>query len=130
MAPNAPETCAASPRWPAAALALASGKSQVDAATAAGVHPRTVRRWLKRPAFRQRVAELRDGMTSAALGRLTEGMTAAADTLRVLLSDPASRVRLGAARALLSLGLELRQHVELSARLVVLEQRTAESAAA
>jgi hypothetical protein len=47
-----------------------------------------------------------------------------------LLDGPAASIRLAAARAILSLGPELRQTVELSARLRSLESRAAEPAAA
>ena len=42
-----------------AAVALASGKSVVDAAKAANCSERTISNWLQSPAFRARVAELR-----------------------------------------------------------------------
>lgn len=108
----------------ALALALASGRTLRDAAAAAGVAERTAtRRWAD-PAFRRRVAGLRADMVGRALGHLADGMSEAADVLRQLLAagtPPA--VRLGACRALLELGVRLRESVELEERLRALEER-------
>jgi hypothetical protein len=105
----------------ALALALASGQTLRDAAAATGVAERTAtRRWAD-PAFRQRVVELRGGMVNRAAGRMADGMTGAADTLRALLQAEGESVRLGAARALLELGTKLRESVELEERLQALE---------
>jgi hypothetical protein len=74
------------------------------------------------PDFRQRVDELRTEMVGRALGRLADGMTDAADTLRALLRAEGESVRLGAARALLELGAKLRESVELASKLEELER--------
>jgi hypothetical protein len=91
-----------------------------DAAAAAG--ERTAGRRRADPAFRRRVGELRAEMVQRALGRMADGMAEAADVLRQLLAagTPAT-VRLGACRALLELGVKLRESVELEARLGALE---------
>jgi len=105
------------------ALALAAGKTQQEAAAAAGVAPRTVARRLARPAFRRRVAELRSAAVERATGKLADGMAEAADVLRRLLSAKSETVRLGACRAMLELTVKLRESVELEARLAAIEER-------
>jgi hypothetical protein len=105
----------------ALALALAAGQTLRDAAAAVGIGERTAtRRWAD-PAFRRRVAELRGGMVSRALGTLADGMSDAAGTLRKLLDAEAESVRLGAARSILELGTKLRESVELEERMAELE---------
>jgi hypothetical protein len=105
----------------ALALALAAGQTLRAAAPAAGVSERTAaRRWAD-PDFRLRVSELRGEMVHRALGRMADGMAEAADQMRALLAADSESVRLGAARALLELGVKLRESVELEARLVDLE---------
>jgi hypothetical protein len=92
-----------------------------DAASAAGIGERTAtRRWAD-ARFRQRVAELRSEMVSRALGKMADGMSDAAGKLRALLSATSESVQLGACRALLELGVKLRESVELEARLAALE---------
>jgi hypothetical protein len=103
--------------------ALAAGKSVKDAALAAGIGERTARRRLAEPDFARRVAEARAGMLSQALGRLADGMSEAADTLRYLLNARGETVRLSAARSILELGPRLRDAVELELRIAALEER-------
>lgn len=103
--------------------ALASGHTLQEAAKAAGVSPRTVSRRLADPAFKQRIHTLRAEMIGRALGRMADGMSDAAGTLRKLLKAKAESVRLGACRAMLELGVKLREAVEFEARLTALEQR-------
>src|SRR5262249_28909202 len=111
------------PKQEAAALALAGGCTEAEAAGKSGVGQPTIRAWLRqRRPFVRRIGELRAEMTSRALGRLADGMFSAADTLGYLCRQGQSEmVRLGAARALLELGVKLRESVELEARLAALE---------
>jgi len=106
----------------ALAAALAAGKSHRDAAAAAGVSEKTVYRRIKDSAFRARVAELRAGMTAAALGRLTDGMTAASDALNRLVAHRNPDVRHKAAVKVIELGIKLREQAELEERLARVEQ--------
>jgi hypothetical protein len=110
----------------ALALAVASGQSLRDAAATAALSERTAARRWANLAFRQRVTELRADMVQRALGRTADSMTEAADTLRQLLNSPSHSARLGAARALLELGVKLRETVELEQRLLALERRIAD----
>jgi hypothetical protein len=112
-------------RIDALALALAAGKTITEAAVAADLSRRTATRRVIDPAFRRRVAELRAEMVARALGKMADGMAAAAETLRALLDAEGESVRLGAARSILELGNKLREAVELEERLATLEQRLA-----
>ena len=60
-------------------------------------------------------------MAQRALGKMSDGMAEAADTLRQLLKAEAESVRLGAARSILELGSKLREAVELEDRIGELE---------
>jgi HEAT repeat protein len=106
----------------ALALALARGVTLRDAAAEVGVSERTAtRRWAD-PGFRGRVAEFRQDMVARCLGRMADGMTDAADTLRKLLTAESESVRLGAARALLELGVKVRDSAEVGERIAELER--------
>ncbi len=107
----------------ALALALATGQTLRAAADLAGIGERTAsRRWADR-AFRGRVSELQWEMVRRSLGRMADGMTEAADVLRQLLAAESENVRLGAARTLLDLGLQMREVVDLEQRLAELEEQ-------
>ncbi|MHB1423626.1 MAG: hypothetical protein ACYC3I_10620 [Gemmataceae bacterium] len=103
-------------------LALAIGSSIRDAARAAGIGERTATRRMADADFRRGVADLRSEMVSRALGRMADGMADAADRLRQLLAANSEAVQLGACRALLELGVKLRESVELEQRLDALEE--------
>jgi transposase-like protein len=115
------------PRQEAVAVALASGRTVREAAASCSAGERTVKRWLTCPAFGRRVRELRADMLGRALGRMADGMAEAADALRALLAAEAESVRLGACRAMLELGVKLRESVELEGRLAALERQAAGS---
>ena len=108
------------------AQALASGATVAEAARQAGIGERTAYRRLTNPAFRRRVAQIQHAMARRALGRMTEGMSLAAEKLLQLMNTEDHRIQLRAARTLLDLGPRLRDSVELEARLVDLEQQRAE----
>ena len=107
------------------ALELAAGKSVAEAAESAGVSVRTAWRRLSDPAFTEAVAGLRSDMYWAAAGRLADGMTEAADTLRALLAADDARVRLAAAGKLIDAGLKVREAVELVREMEELRDRLA-----
>jgi hypothetical protein len=107
------------------AMALASGASAIEAAEQFGVSRKTVQRCLANAAFRQRVARLRGELVAAALGRMADNMTRAADTVARLLDAEDPAIALRAARALLSLGLRLRDSVEIADRVDELEDQLA-----
>lgn len=106
------------------ALGLAAGKTVQAAARAAKVSESTAARRMKDPAFLARVSDLRGEMVGRAVGHLADAMTAAAATLRKLLSCSALNVRLGAARSLIELGVRIREATELEERVKALESVT------
>jgi hypothetical protein len=105
-------------------LALACGATVDNAARAAGISPATAYRRLTEPAFRQRLQQVRTDMVSRAAATLTAAGTEAVKTLLVL-QQPAvpAAVRLGAARAVLEMGIKLREMADLEERLAALEQQ-------
>ncbi|HVS36538.1 MAG TPA: hypothetical protein VMS17_13320 [Gemmataceae bacterium] len=102
------------------ALGLAAGKTIRQAAKAAGVSERTAGSWWAEPDFRLRVSEMRGEVVVRALGRMTDALTAAADTLRKLLRSKNDSVRLGAARSLIELTLKVREGTDLAAQVMEL----------
>jgi type II secretory pathway component PulF len=104
--------------------ALACGATVEAAARSAGVSESTVYRRLRQPAFRQRLQEVRADMVQRTSAMLTASGMEAVKTLLALqqASTPAS-VRLGAARAILELGLKVREVADLERRLSALEQQ-------
>ena len=110
-------------------MALACGATVENAARQAGVSPRTAYRRLADAAFRQRLQTLRGDMVSRTAGTLTAAASEAVRTLLELMKNPtSSAVRLGAARAVLEIGMKLREMADLEARLTVLEQHLGENA--
>ena len=107
--------------------ALAGGATMADAARAAGVGERTVYRRLQTPAFRARVIAARADLVERAAARLADAAGAAVTTLgELLVAGTPPAVRLGAARAVLELGLRLREQQEIEERLAALEAALAE----
>jgi molybdenum-dependent DNA-binding transcriptional regulator ModE len=103
--------------------ALAAGSSVEQAARTAGVSERTAYRRLGDPAFRSRLASVRDELVAEALGELAGSASEAVATLRRLLAAGSEHVQLGAARVLLDQLLRLREAVELAERVSALERR-------
>ena len=76
------------------------------------------------PDFRRRVQLLRGEMASRTAGTLTAAATEAVRTLLELLKNPTlPTVRLGASRAVLEIGMKVREFSDLEERLAELEQR-------
>jgi hypothetical protein len=105
-------------------LALACGATVESAARQAGVSESTAYRRLADPAFRRQLQQLQADMVQRTAGMLTAAAGEAVKTLLQLqqASTPAA-VRLGAARAVLELGMKLREIADLEVRLAALEQR-------
>lgn len=107
-------------------LALACGATVEAAARQCALSDRTVYRRLKDPDFRRRLEAVRSDMVRRTAGMLT---AAAGEAVRTLLglqkeAQPPA-VRLGAARAVLEIGLKLRQVAELEVRMGELEDLVA-----
>jgi hypothetical protein len=103
-------------------MALACGATVENAARAAGVAPRTVHRRLANPAFRQRLQALRADMLQRTAGLLTAAALEAVKTLVALQQPPVpAAVRLGAARAILEIGNNVRVVADFEERLTAVE---------
>jgi hypothetical protein len=110
----------------AAATAIAGGATLKAAAETANVGARTVRRWNEDPAFQTLVQDIRSRMVGTAVGKLSNGMSAAATALMELVESEDQHVKLKAARSVLELGVKLTELAELDRRIRVLEVRVAE----
>ncbi len=103
-------------------MALACGAAVEVAARTAGVSERTVYRRLQDPAFRGRLQEVRADMLQRTSGMLTAAGGEGVKTLLALMKETAPpAVRLGAARAVLELGMKVRDAAELAERIAALE---------
>jgi hypothetical protein len=103
-------------------LALACGATVEAAGRQCDLTERTVYRRLREPAFKARLQELRADMVRRSAGMLTAAAGEAVRTLLSLQKDSAPpAVRLGAARAVLELGIKVRELADLEARIVTLE---------
>ena len=105
--------------------ALAGGATVQEAAEQAGVSEATAYRRLREPAFCQQLSEARAELIKRAVGRLARDCSAAADTLRDLLTAESETVRLGAAKGILELAVKIREHDELAERVAALEAQHA-----
>ncbi len=112
--------------WLNAALAVAAGQPASVAAAAAGVTVRTVRRWLKRPAFKAAVEEIRSQLVSETLGKLLAQNGAAVDTLAALMKSEQDQVKLAAASRLLELTLKTRHQVDLQREIEFIKDQFAQ----
>jgi len=104
-------------------LALACGASVETAARQCKLSQRTVYRRLEDAAFCSRIHALRADMVRRTAGTMTAAGTDSVRTLLELQKAPSPpAVRLGAARAILEIGVKLRETAELEARITALEQ--------
>lgn len=113
------------PKRPAAdglaAAALANGATRPEAARAAGLSERTIRRRLGDPDFRALVADCRARITADVLSGTAELAGRAVARLGVLLDDENPHVSLGAARTILTVAADFGERAELAERLAALE---------
>lgn len=105
-------------------LNLACGATVENAARQVGVSVSTVYRRLNDASFRRRLTALRADMVQRSAGMLTAAAMESVKTLITLQAPvtPAA-VRLGAARAVLEIGVKLREAADLEERLAALEER-------
>ncbi len=104
-------------------LDLAAGLEIREAAARAGVAESTVYRRLRLPEFRSQVTAARSAIVERATGRLVDASTRAVDKLVGLLNAESATVALGAAKAILELGVRYRETNELETRIQELEER-------
>ncbi|HET6576246.1 MAG TPA: hypothetical protein VFG68_21775 [Fimbriiglobus sp.] len=109
-------------------VALACGATVEAAARQCRLSERTVYRRLGDDGFRKRLAGVRADMVQRAAGMLSAaGMESVRTLLELQKPGVAAPVRLGAARAVLEIGMKLREVVDLEARLAALEEQLARS---
>jgi hypothetical protein len=104
-------------------LALACGANVESAARQTGLTERTVHKRLKDPAFRRQILAIRRDMVNRASGAMS---AAAMESIKTLLelqrpSQPGT-VRLGACRAMLEIGLKLREVTDIEEEVAQLRQ--------
>ncbi|VTT97979.1 hypothetical protein : Uncharacterized protein OS=Thermodesulfatator indicus (strain DSM 15286 / JCM 11887 / CIR29812) GN=Thein_1510 PE=4 SV=1 [Gemmataceae bacterium] len=117
-APNDPVTN----RQERVASALACGNTIAAASRACKVSQTIIHRWFKQPAFKARVAELRNELTNRAIGRLADMMAgSAADALASLLDSKSDTVRLDSVKAVYDLFINVTNAAELKNRIEQLE---------
>jgi hypothetical protein len=105
-------------------LVLACGATVESAARQAGVSESTVYRRLDDHGFRRQLQALRADMVQRAAGTLTAAANEAVRALVELLKGTSTpSTRLGAARAVLELGMKVREVAELEVRLAAIEER-------
>ena len=104
-------------------LALACGATVEAASRQCGLAERTIYRRLNDAAFKSRLQSVRADMVGRSAGLLTAAASEAVRTLLALQKESAPpAVRLGAARAVLEVGMKLREVVDLQNRMDELEQ--------
>ena len=104
-------------------IALACGATVEAAAAKAGIAERTVYRRLDDPDFRQKLQEFRSNMVERASAMLSASGLEAVKTLLGLMERTIPHAtRLGASRAVLELGMRLRDLLEVEQRLAALEK--------
>jgi hypothetical protein len=105
-------------------MALACGATVESAARSAGVSEATAHRRLAEPEFKRRMLEFRAEVMQRTAGSLTAASQEAVRTLLALQKDGvAPSVRLGAARAVLEIGMKVREVAELEVQLDELRQK-------
>jgi hypothetical protein len=107
-------------------LALACGATVEQAALQTKMSPRTVYRRLDEQAFCQRLQALLSDMVQRTMRMLTAAGMESVKTLLALQQSPTpAAVRLGAAKAVLEIGRDLRATVDLEQRLAAVESQLA-----
>lgn len=110
-------------------IALACGSTVEVAAAKAGIAVRTVYRRLEDPRFRKQLQDFRANMVERSSAMLTASSMEAVKTLLSLMERSIPHAtRLGAARAIIELGLKLRDLLEVEQRLDALEKTVLASA--
>ena len=105
-------------------LALACGATVEAAARQCDLSERTVYTRLKDPDFQLRVKQVRTDMVRRSAGLLSAASGEAVRTLLALMKESAPpAVRLGAAKAVLEVGLKIRELADLEAELRDLEEK-------
>ena len=99
------------------AVCLASGQTLAEACRQCKVGRTAVWTWMRQPAFKDRIAELRRQLTDVALGQLSALLTDAAATLAVLLRSDSERLRLDTVRTIFDTYIGMTNNAELKAEI-------------
>lgn len=114
------------PKRPAAdgiaAAVLASGGTRQDAAAAAGLSDRTIRRRMSDPDFRVLVGDCRRRIAADVLSGAARLAGRAVERLGELVEDDNPHVALGACRAVLTVAADFGERAELAERIEALER--------
>ena len=105
----------------AAALALATGYSEDEAAKKTGTASQIIKTWLRTDSmFIHRIREIRGEISQRVVASLTDKMLTAVATLDELCRDSTNdSTRLAAAKLLLDVGMKMQQNVEFEQLITV-----------
>lgn len=111
------------PKQEKALAALLTHNTKQDAARAAGIDPRTLRRYFEDPVFQKAYREAFSGLVEDATRRAQQSIAPALQVLRELAEDGGEQgqVRVSAARSLLEYSLRLTEQLDVLGRLKELE---------
>lgn len=105
---------------------LASGRSHSATAKLTGISEKTIQRRMKSSTFRRRVRQARADVLERALGHLSRATAEAAIVLRNLLRSGCSeRIKLEAARVILTAEIRFRESEDLAADVEDLKEQVA-----
>ncbi len=106
--------------------ALAAGHSNPEAGKIAGLSSKTVQRRLADPLFRAELDDVKLQIVQQTAASLSDAATSAVAALKILLASRDEWVQLRAASAILDVAIKYRETLDLSERLVALEERARE----
>jgi hypothetical protein len=103
---------------------LARGGTQAEAAAAAGISEREVRRRQHEPAIQEQIREVRSELSRRAQAAIAGGCLEAVNTLRALLGpDQTAELRVRASKELLHAGVRTLESLEVTERFEQLEAK-------
>ena len=108
-----------------ALIALLTSKTQAEAAQAAGLDPRTIRRYMEDEEFVSEYKRQLAGMIDAAADQAKRALCPTLGTLQDITADEGQpgNIRVSAGRAVLEFGLKLIEQADVLARLDELEKQ-------
>lgn len=113
-----------SPKQQKALLALLTQPTRERAASAAGVSPKTLRRYMESPEFQREYRAAFSSLVSDAARQAQQTLSPALTTLRQIMEDSEQngQIRVSAARSLLEFGLKATEQLDIMERLTALEE--------
>lgn len=106
-------------------LAILSNKDLLTASKTLGISVQSIYNRLRKPEFRQRLQQERQGKFDVANSKLTDKMSAAIETLSDVMQDVniSARTRIRAAQILLDITLKVTEQADIIQRLDSLEEQ-------